>query len=371
VAGVGEVHFNNDQTTCEIPIKINARKDRPTKQLFNIILEEPSENTGFDPKTDGGTDKEILTVNLESSEGKNSEDKDALAQMKAKLQSVNNSLGNRNYYDQFHDAIFQVVEEDSDEKATMMDYFFHIVSMPWNLLFACVPPSDYCGGWACFCGSLCCIAIVTAIAGDLANLVGCTLGINAEITAITFVALGTSLPDTFASMAAAKNDPDADASIGNVTGSNSVNVFMGIGVSWTLAAFWWQINEPNAKWYETFAGLEDKVKDDVISAANCVGNPALATTAAFTCSKAVFMTPAGSIWFNLLVYVLNAIAALGLLQYRRKKIGGELGGPKKGFLGQYFSGAFMFTQWFIYIIASSIYATVNSKETKDWDGYFK
>lgn len=38
------------------------------------------------------------------------------------------------------------------------------------------------------------------------------------------VALGTSLPDTFASKAAAEQDPYADASIGNVTGSNSVNV---------------------------------------------------------------------------------------------------------------------------------------------------
>jgi solute carrier family 8 (sodium/calcium exchanger) len=38
------------------------------------------------------------------------------------------------------------------------------------------------------------------------------------ITAITFVALGTSLPDLFASMSAAAQSPTADASIGNVTG---------------------------------------------------------------------------------------------------------------------------------------------------------
>lgn len=60
---------------------------------------------------------------------------------------------------------------------------------------------------------------------------GCVIGIPQEITSITIVALGTSLPDTFASMIAAKEDDNADASIGNITGSNSVNVFLGL-VSW-------------------------------------------------------------------------------------------------------------------------------------------
>ena len=32
------------------------------------------------------------------------------------------------------------------------------------------------------------------------------------------------------------NDKYADASVGNVTGSNAVNVFLGLGVAWTLAA---------------------------------------------------------------------------------------------------------------------------------------
>ena len=47
-----------------------------------------------------------------------------------------------------------------------------------------------------------------------------------------------SLPDTFASMAAAAQDENADASIGNITGSNSVNVFLGIGIPWVLATLY-------------------------------------------------------------------------------------------------------------------------------------
>jgi len=62
--------------------------------------------------------------------------------------------------------------------------------------------------------------------------------------AITFVALGTSLPDTFASKTAAANEKNADNAIGNVTGSNSVNVFLGLGLPWVIAAIyhWAKVN---------------------------------------------------------------------------------------------------------------------------------
>ena len=69
---------------------------------------------------------------------------------------------------------------------------------------------------------------------DFATQMGCQMYIKNSVTAITFVALGTSLPDTFASMAAARGDKYADNSIGNVTGSNSVNVFLGLGLGWLI-----------------------------------------------------------------------------------------------------------------------------------------
>lgn len=43
--------------------------------------------------------------------------------------------------------------------------------------------------------------------------------------------------DTFASKVAAIQDKYADASVGNVTGSNAVNVFLGIGVAWTIGMY--------------------------------------------------------------------------------------------------------------------------------------
>merc|ERR1712182_166976 len=83
------------------------------------------------------------------------------------------------------------------------------------------------------------------------------------ITTITFVALGTSLPDTFASKAAAVNDEYADASIGNVTGSNSVNVFLGLGLPWFIGAIYWGSAPADivADWTERYKDASSGVTD--------------------------------------------------------------------------------------------------------------
>lgn len=53
---------------------------------------------------------------------------------------------------------------------------------------------------------------------QLGKLLGCVVGLKNSITGVTIIAIGTSLPDTFASRSAALHDIGADASIGNITG---------------------------------------------------------------------------------------------------------------------------------------------------------
>jgi len=308
----------------------------------------------FDKDTDGGEECCICHVTIKGKT--DSKRLNVLKRMESKINSQQAMLGHRHRRQQFYDALFAVVEDDDEEdedgdepdptEAGALDYFMHIVSVPWKILFAFVPPVDYCGGWACFFGALAMIAVVTAIVGDMANLVGCCLTIEPEITAITFVALGTSLPDTFASKTAAAMDPYADASIGNITGSNSVNVFIGIGLSWLIAAIYWEMGEPNDEWNKRLApgGLYYENRDSVMEQVSG--------------GKAVFVTPAGTLWFNLMVFSANAFFAIQHLFARRKRFGGELGGPRHGFMGQYFSAAFLVFQWVIYIAASSVWATV-------------
>merc|ERR1712056_97574 len=104
-----------------------------------------------------------------------------------------NRLGASNWKQQFVEAIFVNGGED-EEPASISDYIMHVLNMPWKLLCAFIPPTDYCDGWLCFSCALAVIGFVTAIIGDMAELLGCVMSLPGEITAITFVALGTSLP---------------------------------------------------------------------------------------------------------------------------------------------------------------------------------
>lgn len=91
----------------------------------------------------------------------------------------------------------QIGDEDEGQEQRVpncFDYFMHILCIFWKILFACVPPTEYWNGWACFIVSISVIGFLTAIIGDLASHFGCTVGLRDSVTAVVFVALGTSLP---------------------------------------------------------------------------------------------------------------------------------------------------------------------------------
>lgn len=68
-------------------------------------------------------------------------------------------------------------------------FFFLYLSLSSTAHFA-----DIYGGYVCFVVSIFAIGVVTAVIGDVASHFGCTLGIKDSVTAIVFVALGTSVP---------------------------------------------------------------------------------------------------------------------------------------------------------------------------------
>ena len=115
----------------------------------------------------------------------------------------------------------------------------HFLSIFWKVLFATIPPPSYCGGWLTFTVALVYIAMLTAVIGDAAGQLGCAVGLSDLVTAISLVAVGTSLPDLFASKQAVTDGTNADAAVGNITGSNSVNVFLGLGLPWLLASLYY------------------------------------------------------------------------------------------------------------------------------------
>ncbi|KAJ9576813.1 hypothetical protein L9F63_006587, partial [Diploptera punctata] len=84
-------------------------------------------------------------------------------------------------------------DDDDDEKLPSCgDYIMHFLTLFWKLLFAFVPPTDLFDGYLCFVVSICGIGCLTAIIGDVASHFGCTVGLKDTVTAVAFVALGTS-----------------------------------------------------------------------------------------------------------------------------------------------------------------------------------
>ncbi|XP_045071966.1 sodium/calcium exchanger 1-like isoform X1 [Coregonus clupeaformis] len=226
-------------------------------------------------------------------------------------------VGTNSWRDQFIEAItVSAGEDDEDEECgeeklpSCFDYVMHFLTVFWKVLFAFVPPTDYWNGWACFVVSICMIGLLTAFIGDLASHFGCTVGLKDSVTAVVFVALGTSVPDTFASKVAAIQDQYADASIGNVTGSNAVNVFLGIGVAWSIAAI-----------YHNSKGNDFKVDP-------------------------------GSLAFSVTLFTIFAFICVGVLMYRRRpSIGGELGGPRTP---KILTTMLFVSLWLLYIVFSSL-----------------
>jgi solute carrier family 8 (sodium/calcium exchanger) len=130
------------------------------------------------------------------------------------------------------------IDEDNliVEEVTLSEALFHFACIGWKVIFALVPPTEYGAGAPAFFVALAFIGVVTMLVGEVATILGCAIGLKASVTAITLVAMGTSLPDTLASMTAAKQFEYADSAIGNVTGSNCVNVFLGLGLPWVISA---------------------------------------------------------------------------------------------------------------------------------------
>ncbi|XP_069137488.1 sodium/calcium exchanger 1-like isoform X5 [Argopecten irradians] len=203
-------------------------------------------------------------------------------------------------------------EDGNDVDPTWVDYLLHFLTILWKVIGACVPPTKYLGAWPTFVLSLLYIGALTFLVEQLGHLIGCVIGLKTSVTGITIIALGTSLPDTFASRTAARQDEHADAAIGNVTGSNSVNVFLGLGLPWVLSTS-----------YGLATGTEYKV-------------------------------PSGNLTQSVIIFTILGFLCIVLLILRRKFVGGELGGSNA--YVKWGTSILLLLFWCIYILLSSLKA---------------
>lgn len=185
----------------------------------------------------------------------------------------------------------------------------HFATMGWKVLFSCIPPVKMYGGWAAFFVAICFIGTITAVVAEAATILGCNMFLKESVTAITLVAIGTSLPDTFASRTAALNSEFADSAIGNVTGSNSVNIFVGLGLPWVMATLY--------------------------------------------SDNGIYEVPEGSLTFSVALFLATSVTCFLILILRRTFLGGELGGPD---MSRIITTIIMISLWLIYVVMSSLKA---------------
>ncbi|XP_057315192.1 sodium/calcium exchanger 1-like isoform X2 [Hydractinia symbiolongicarpus] len=329
---IGEVEFGDEETVKSVEVQIVDREEYEKHRVFSVVLGEPKMvrcETAHISNLDSIENDELRKI-LEAGKpalGDHTRCDVHVVECKEFKKTIDNMLGRANmatflqsssWAEQFKEA-FQVEaggdddddDDEGDAEPTYSDYVMHYLSLFWKVLFAFIPPTDIWGGWACFWSSICMIGLLTAVTGDIASHFGCTVGLADSVVAISFVALGTSLPDTFASKVATISDETADGSIGNVTGSNSVNVFLGIGLAWSVAAI-----------FHTANGDEFKVAS-------------------------------GSLGFSVMIFCIEAVVCIAALMFRRyhRDIGSELGGPSGW---RKISSAFFALLWIIYIVLSAL-----------------
>lgn len=313
-----------------VPIKPGSGEER----TLRVVLSNPSPGVKFDPNRDGGDGQAVCEIIIEG-------DNDGtwrhrLSKKCCSPDKCAASFGE--WAEQMVAAVYCNGSIEDQAEANSSDWFFHVLSLPWKVFFSLVPPPSFLGGWLCFTIALSMIGTVTALVGDMAGLLGCSMGLPADITAITLVALGTSLPDTFASKAAAQQDESADNSVGNVTGSNSVNVFLGLGMPWTIGAFYWSSAGVTAEWLEKKVPCEGAC--DTYETRFLADYP-----------EGGFMVPADSLGSSVAVFSACAITCLAMLVIRRKLYGGELGGPRNAAMRD---ATIFVCLWFVYILFSII-----------------
>lgn len=297
----GTLEFAPGQMHYTFPIEIIQRQPNHVARQLLVILEGMEGETEFNPETDGGADGAILTITIAASPGSS-----GIKRCLDRMFNLNHlRRGMAEWSEQWSCCAYCNGSAEEQQDATVVDWILHCTTLPWKMLFSLCPPTSLFGGWACFIASLAFIGVLTAWISDLAELFGFVLGICDDVTALVFVALGTSMPDLFASLTAAREEPTADASIVNVTGSNSVNVFLGLGLPWTIGAIYWAVAGRTDSWNEKYG---------------------VSSLAAGLNGGAAFVVEAQNLGFCVLIFSCACLIALFIIHLRRKCVGCELGG---------------------------------------------
>ncbi|GFY98699.1 magnesium/proton exchanger [Actinidia rufa] len=215
---------------------------------------------------------------------------------------------------QFLDALTLESAEDrrlNNNYLRLARIIWQTLRAPWRFLFAFVPPYQIAHGWIAFICSLVFISGIAYIVTQLTDLISCVTGINAYVIAFTALAGGTSWPDLIASKIAAERQTTADSAIANITCSNSVNIYIGIGIPWLIDTAY------------NFIAYREPLR----------------------------INNAEGLSFSLLVFFATSVGCIAVLVFRRLTLGAELGGPR---LWAWVTSVYFMSLWLIFVVLSSL-----------------
>lgn len=219
-------------------------------------------------------------------------------------------------------------ENENLIEVTCWEALIHFLSFPWKLLFACIPPRRWAGGWLSFGFTFLMIGFISMILLSLVTAMGCVFNIMPCIQAILMISIGTSLPDFYASKAIAldKTVTYADAVIGGIFASNAINIFIGLGLPWTIASVYYELYREDTFFIGYAQGAD--------------------------------MT------FCIIMFFVASFVTLMILLIRRWRWGGELGGVgEQAEFCKSFSGILLILCWglFAYLTILNCYEVIDSR----------
>ncbi|KAJ8619504.1 hypothetical protein MRB53_028033 [Persea americana] len=236
----------------------------------------------------------------------------------SKLTCCKTILGDLHILSIWKQQFLDVLTLESTESRKMNNIYLRIARItwlsiiaPWRFLFAFVPPCHIAHGWISFICSLIFISGIAYIVTKLTDLISCVTGINAYVIAFTALAGGTSWPDLVASKIAAERQTTADSAIANIICSNSVNIYVGIGIPWLINTAY------------NFIAYREPLR----------------------------ISNAAGLSFSLLIFFATSTGCIAVLVLRRITLGAELGGPR---LWAWVTSVYFMFLWVVFVVLSSL-----------------
>jgi solute carrier family 8 (sodium/calcium exchanger) len=183
----GTLVFEDGETVKEIVVKI-------------ILDVEPEQNMNFcvnlsNPEGGASLSKANMSVVTILDDEDIEEVTDMVAQLLAARDHASHPQGG--WKEQFVEAVQcegsvdHLGQEIPPGAGAML---LHCFSLPWKLLFATIPPTGICNGWATFIVALIYIGIITAVVGDVAGQLGEAMGLKPLVSLLAVTTIVPTSP---------------------------------------------------------------------------------------------------------------------------------------------------------------------------------